>query len=78
MGNPRNADRVAKTLKEFGFGGGVTPEQFMEVGKMFRMERLVPGAFEALNGRGGLRAEIIDGGVIQIGDTLLLGRTPAN
>lgn len=38
------------------------------------LERLVPGSFKALTGRGGLRAEIIEEGVLRIGDAITLGR----
>lgn len=38
------------------------------------LERLVPGSFKALAGRGGLRAEIIEEGMIRPGDAITLGR----
>lgn len=37
------------------------------------LERLVgPGTFAALKGRGGLRADVVEGGVIQVGDALVV------
>lgn len=38
------------------------------------LERLVPGSFEALKGRGGLRAEIIEEGPVRVGDEITRGR----
>ena len=38
------------------------------------LERLVPGSFAALKGRGGLRAEIVEEGMIRTGDEITLGR----
>jgi MOSC domain-containing protein YiiM len=38
------------------------------------LERLVPGSFEALKSRGGLRAEVMEQGTIAVGDAIELGR----
>src|SRR3954454_1707411 len=42
------------------------------------LERLVPGSFAALKGRGGLRAEIMEGATIRPGDQITLGRAPVD
>jgi predicted nucleotidyltransferase len=35
--NPSNAERVAETVKQFGFRDGVSAEMFLEEGKIIRM-----------------------------------------
>lgn len=54
--------------------GGVLLHGARECAPCKYLERLVPGSFEALKGRGGLRAEIIEEGMIRIGDEMTLGR----
>ncbi len=66
--------RLAELNGQFFRIGGVLLHGARECAPCKHLERLVPGSFEALKGRGGLRAEIIEEGTIRIGDSIVLGR----
>jgi MOSC domain-containing protein YiiM len=66
--------RLADLNGQFFRIGGALLHGSRECAPCQHLERLVPGSFEALKRRGGLRAEIMGQGTIHIGDTIIPGR----
>jgi MOSC domain-containing protein YiiM len=66
--------RLADLNGQFFRIGGALLHGARECAPCGHLERLVPGSFEALKGRGGLRAEIVEEGNIRNGDAIILGR----
>lgn len=66
--------RLSELNGQFFRIGGVLLHGARECAPCKHLERLVPGSFEALKGRGGLRAEIIEEGTIRVGDAITPGR----